>query len=92
MLSPRLLAVLRCYGRAFFGALKPEQYLFPSWRNGRHMSSGALSQACRDASQQCGLHKRITAHTLRHYATFRTMPPRRAVPAFCGLSDHTDVA
>jgi integrase/recombinase XerD len=66
MLSPRLLAVLRCYCRAFFRAVKPEQYLFPSWRNGRHMNSGALSLACREASQRCGLHKRITAHTLRH--------------------------
>jgi site-specific recombinase XerD len=66
MLSPRLLAVLRCYARAFFRKLKPEQYLFPSWRKGRHMNSGALSLACREASQRCGLHKRITAHTLRH--------------------------
>jgi integrase/recombinase XerD len=27
---------------------------------------GSLSDACRDASKQCGLAKRITAHTLRH--------------------------
>lgn len=66
MLSPRLLAVLRCYCRAFFRAVKPEQYLFPSWRSGRHMNSSALSLACREASQRCALHKRITAHTLRH--------------------------
>ena len=25
-----------------------------------------MSRACRDASRQCGLSKRITAHTLRH--------------------------
>jgi site-specific recombinase XerD len=62
MLSPRLLAVLRCYYRA----ARPKHYLFPSWRSGYHMNSSALSLACREASQRCGLHKRITAHTLRH--------------------------
>jgi site-specific recombinase XerD len=62
MLSPRLLSVLRCYYRA----ARPKDYLFPSWRTGYHLNSSALSHACRDASQQCGLSKRITAHTLRH--------------------------
>jgi integrase/recombinase XerD len=62
MLSKRLLAVLRCYWRA----ARPKDYLFPSWLQGRHLTSGALSVACRDASQRCGLAKRITAHTLRH--------------------------
>lgn len=62
MLSPRLLAVLRRYWRA----ARPHEWLFPSWRENRHLSSGALSRACCDASKQCGLTKRITAHTLRH--------------------------
>lgn len=62
MLSERLLAVLRCYWRA----ARPKDYLFPSWREKRHLTSGALATACRDASRQCGLSKRITAHTLRH--------------------------
>jgi integrase/recombinase XerD len=62
MLSPRLLAVLRRYWRA----ARPVQWLFPSWRTNRHLSAGSLSQACADASKQCGLTKRITAHTLRH--------------------------
>jgi integrase/recombinase XerD len=62
MLSERLLAVLRCYWRA----ARPGDWLFPSWRSHKHLSSGALSQACRDASQQCRLTKRVTAHTLRH--------------------------
>jgi len=64
MLSPRLLAVLRCYFRA---ARPPSSgYLFPSWRSDRHLTSGALSGACRDAARQAGFSKRITAHTLRH--------------------------
>jgi len=62
MLSPRLLAVLRRYWRA----ARPRQWLFPSWRENRHLSAGSLSRACCDASKQCGLTKRITAHTLRH--------------------------
>lgn len=66
MLSPRLLQVLRSYWRA----ARPKGYLFPSWREGRHMSQGALASACRDAAKQSGIAKRITTHTLRH--TFAT--------------------
>jgi integrase/recombinase XerD len=62
MLSPRLLCVLRRYWRA----AKPRVWMFPSWRGTRHLTSTSLSNACRDASKQCGLTKRITAHTLRH--------------------------
>jgi site-specific recombinase XerD len=62
MLSPRLLAVLRRYWRA----ARPPVWLFPSWRPNRHLCAGSLSQACRDASDHCGLTKRVTAHTLRH--------------------------
>jgi site-specific recombinase XerD len=64
MLSPRLLAVLRCYYRA----LRPdaESWLFHSWRTNHHITSGSVSQACRDAAQQSGLTKRVTAHILRH--------------------------
>jgi site-specific recombinase XerD len=63
MLSPRLLAVLRAYYRA---ARPRTEHLFPSWREGQHMTSSALAQACRDASRTSGIPKRITAHTLRH--------------------------
>ena len=62
MLSPRLLMVLRCYWRA----ARPRYFLFPSWRQGRHLGVGALSQACRDAARRCGMTKRVTAHLLRH--------------------------
>jgi len=62
MLSPRLLAVLRCYYRA----VRPAEYMFPSWRPHQHITVSSLSQACRDAAQKSGLPKRITAHTLRH--------------------------
>jgi integrase/recombinase XerD len=63
MLSPRLLAVLRCYWRA----ARPSGWLFPStWRLDRHINVASLSQACRDANRTSGIGKRITAHTLRH--------------------------
>ena len=62
MLSPRLLAVLRRYWRA----ARPRIWMFPSWRENKHLTPTSLSNACRDASRQCGLTKRITAHTLRH--------------------------
>jgi len=62
MLSPRLLEVLRRYWRAF----PSQHYLFPSWRENRHMSSTALQIACREAAARAGLRKGVTVHTLRH--------------------------
>jgi integrase/recombinase XerD len=62
MLSPRLLEVLRRYWRA----LRPRYWLFPSWRENRHLSAGSLQGACRDAARAAGLHKHVTVHTLRH--------------------------
>ena len=62
MLSPRLLDVLRRYWRA----VRPQHYLFPSWRENRHMSTTSLQLACREAAARSGLRKRVTVHTLRH--------------------------
>jgi len=62
MLSARLLAVLRTYWRA----QRPRYWLFPSWRENRHLSVGAIQTACREACKHCHIGKRITPHTLRH--------------------------
>lgn len=62
MLSPRLLQALRTYWRA----ARPQEYLFPGWRTGRHVSTTSLQQACRDAALRSGLRKRVTVHSLRH--------------------------
>jgi integrase/recombinase XerD len=62
MLSPRLLDVLRRYYRA----TRPADYLFPSWKQNRHLSSTSLQIACREAAAHAGIRKRITPHTLRH--------------------------
>ena len=58
----RLLKILRSYWRAE----RPKDHLFPSWREGRHISSSAIAIACRNAARRAGIHKRVTAHTLRH--------------------------
>ena len=62
MLSPRLLDVLRRYYRA----TRPPDYLFPSWRQDRHLSSTSLQMACREAALRAHIAKRVTVHTLRH--------------------------
>lgn len=63
MLSPRLLEVLRRYWRA----TRPQsQYVFPSWRQDRHLCTTSLQLACREAALRAGIHKRVTVHTLRH--------------------------
>lgn len=62
MLPERVLEVLRRYWRAF----PSNHYLFPSWRQDRHMSTTSLQIACREAALRSGLKKRVTVHTLRH--------------------------
>jgi site-specific recombinase XerD len=81
ILSPRLLAVLRAWWRSPHpayrpGKISPTDWLFPGFRKGRHMNSESLQTACREAARTAGLMKRVTVHTLRHYAEFRTMPSR----------------
>jgi site-specific recombinase XerD len=71
MLSRRLLEVLRCWFRFRHPAVQrqktsPEDWLFPGWRQGRHMNTGSLQTVCREAAQAAGLVKRVTVHTLRH--------------------------
>lgn len=62
-LSPALLDTLRNY----FRLVRPAgEYLFPSWRPDRHISSGVLQRACSEAWQLAGLAKRISPHSLRH--------------------------
>jgi site-specific recombinase XerD len=62
MLSERLLQVLRRYWLVF----RPQYYLFPSWRENRHICASSLQLACREAAARSGLRKKVTVHTLRH--------------------------
>jgi site-specific recombinase XerD len=67
-LSPRLLAVLRRYGRLE----KPNDWLFPGAEPGCPVSPDAVRTVFRKACGQSGLTKRCTPHRLRHsFATHR---------------------
>ncbi|MCC6342399.1 MAG: site-specific integrase [Bryobacterales bacterium] len=74
LLSPRLLQLLRLYWRMSHPRpSKPQdaetigdQYLFPSWREGKHITEGTLRTACREVWLRSGLRKKVTVHTLRH--------------------------
>jgi len=71
MLSPRLLVMLRSWWRAQHPAGRrhpsaPADWLFPGWRQGRHMNTDSLQMACREAARAAGLSKRVRVHTLRH--------------------------
>lgn len=72
-LSPKLLETLRAYWRW----KKPQTWLFPS--RGQADAETPITVktvyfAVRQAAKRAGLQKRISPHTLRHYAASRTMP------------------
>lgn len=67
MLSPRLLDVLRRYIRSTLPRTwQPQDFLFPSWKKDRHLSTTSLTIACREAVLRAGIAKHVTVHTLRH--------------------------
>lgn len=61
-LAKRLLLVLREYWKA----ARPEGYLFPGQKPGRHLSESTVYRHCRRAAEDAGLKKHISTHTLRH--------------------------
>jgi len=73
LLPQRTLNALRRY----WCSHRNHQLLFPDLTNpallsntNKPMRAGAMSPAIKAATRQCGIHKRITTHTLRHcYAT-----------------------
>ncbi len=73
LLPQRTLHALRRYWRSH----RNSRLLFPDRRDPQTlqttttpMRSGAMTPAIKAAAQQCGIHKRVTTHTLRHsYAT-----------------------
>jgi integrase/recombinase XerD len=72
-LSPTLLAALRDYYRW----MRPQTYLFPGtqhgWRADRPITSKVIWDAVHLAARKAGIDKRVTPHTLRHYAASRTI-------------------
>jgi integrase len=64
---------------------------FPAGANA-HLTPASPQQACRDSVERAGLRKRITVHSLRHYAEFRTMPSKLAGALIFASSNRQDSA
>ena len=69
-LSPTLLETLRVYWRW----MKPKTWLFPGtiagWRADKPITPKVVWDACQSAATRANIHKRVSAHLLRHsYAT-----------------------
>jgi integrase len=73
MLSPRLPEILRAYWKA----VRPQDYLFPGAVPEAPIAANTVSRACGRACHKAGLGKHITVHTLHnasaYYSTFRRM-------------------
>jgi len=62
MLSPKLLEILRQWWRQE----RPQLWLFPGRIPGKHLTRGAVDDACEEALQRCRISKPVTPHTMRH--------------------------
>jgi len=77
VLSPNLYQELRAHYRRL--TRKPAVWLFPGgrWHTADYpISDKVVWHACRESSKRAGVNKPLHPHTLRHYATSRTMLPR----------------
>ena len=75
-LSPKLLEQLRTYYRS---VKRRNGWLFPSLLlrlPDQPITSKTVWHLCREATQRAGIPKAVHPHTLRHYASSRTMLPR----------------
>ena len=55
---------------------KPDKWLFPGPKAGKHLTERSVQKVVSRARRQAGIPNHITAHTLRHYADSRIMPTR----------------
>ena len=62
MLSPKLLEILRQWWRVE----RPQTWLFPGDKPDRHISPGAVQQACGRARYRSRIAKPIAPHSMRH--------------------------
>lgn len=62
MLSPKLREILRQWWRQE----RPQLWLFPGGIPGKHITRGAVEDACEEALQRCRISKPVTPHTMRH--------------------------
>jgi len=70
MLSPHLLDLLRIWWKT----ARPRGWLFPGRAPAQPMTTRQLNRACHAAAQMAEINKRVSPHTLRHYAESRIMP------------------
>src|SRR6202521_590033 len=62
MLSPHLLELLR----AWWGAARPQGWLFPGQNRVNPLTTRQLNRACHTAAHMAEIKKRVSLHTLRH--------------------------
>ena len=72
LLSQSILEELRTYWVRY----RPQKWLFPGAREGRHLTERSAQQVFHRAVQAAGIQKPATMHTLRHYADPGIMPTR----------------
>ena len=79
MLSPVLLERLRVWWRVARaqGKMLDGGWLFPGMNPIDPLSTPQLNRAIHAAAEAAQIDKRVSMHTLRHYAALRTMPPAR---------------
>jgi site-specific recombinase XerD len=71
LLGETVLALLRDYYKT---ARRKGVYLFPGCKPQSPLCPAAVRKVMKKALHKAGLPKKITFHTLRHYAEFRIMP------------------
>ena len=62
LLSSRALEAVRTYREAF----RPNGWLFPGTREGRHYSTRSVQRIVQDCARSAGLEKQVSPHVLRH--------------------------
>ena len=91
-LSKKLLVALREYYRW----MRPKTYLFPGTVNhsraDKPITEKVVWQVVHEAVIRAGIKKRVSPHTMRHYAASRTMPRIGARVAIHGCLNDRDAA
>ncbi len=62
LLSQRGVEAVRIYCEGF----RPEGWLFPGARPGRHCTTRSVQRIVEECARRAGLEKKVTPHTLRH--------------------------